>query len=613
MPLASDILDESNISERFDISVSRPTRFPNGVTISQGVLFDAFRQALAGAAIAPLVDQDGKVLSAEVSIAPDGVAVVSMDGKAFRFENSGLLASSIDKRNEFLEMAIAFHTLSQSEADRLGALSAKLDFSDDDFHEINDALLASQEAFAASLAPKVRSRKVALGDLLPAQASYWNQLATPLNDSTSLAEFIAAELRAQREFLLAGDARRAMKSISLSFSAPALVPIERFRTLDSETVLAMLEEATQFSDHFGLVGSFELCGDWFPRDARFGPIGDRLLDKLFSNLDRLKETCEIFSAGFTLAIARLHQHQELRRKPPFWRRLTAAAHASLLARAFEQSSIDPSSLFKWAMGVSGKAYYLSICLDLVREPSWRADWLNPKMLVPGAFGRAAAVVRRLPDGIAREEWTKRIDDARKSIGDSEIFAGYPDISESGPRKPPLLSEMGELTAPCKAFIDAPVVDNALVAGPIFYSFGIPAECVAPMVKLIADFRQTGMRWEDNAVQATMVLATYVAIQSGNVALADAIAEFMIENAGTLSAERASEIMFRLVECAGADGDRDNARKILARRLETFTLFLPATHLFDVHDSLTILQNLDVELAPLIGKAVAAARIGAKAA
>lgn len=614
-PLSSDVLADGGIAERFDIPISRPVQLSKDAVISQPVLFEAFRQALAGEVITPLVDQDGKTLSAEVSIDADGGGLVKIDSKGLRFENAGLLTADAANRSKFLEKTISRHTLSQHEVEKLRTTVTKGDISNDEFLAIIERLQTSQESFAGSLAPKMKSRQIGLRDLLPEDTSYWDQLIAPIGVSASLPEFIADELNLQRKFLLAGDPRKAMRSISLSFCAPALVPIELFKSQSAETVISMLDDAVQFADHFGLVGAFEICGDWLSRDPRFGPVGERLLDKLFSDTQRLKDTCSVYGAGFVLATARLHQHHELRRMPAFWRRVTVAAHASLIARAFVSSSIEPTSLFKWAMSVSGKAYYTSICLDSFDEPRWRPDWITPNILVPDAFGRVDAVLKRLPEGVANEEWTKRIDSARASIGDGGlILAIYPAIGESGARKQPVIDEMGDLSALYRGFIDNPTLDNFLMAGPLFFSFGIPAECVPLAAKQIAELRQSGMKWEDAKIQSVAMLAIYIAMQLKNVPLADAVAEFFIENASTIRAEgRASQMLFRLIECAAADPDRDNGRKVLARRLEGLAFIVEPAHLPDVYDSLKVLQKLDAELAQLLGKALAAARMGTKAA
>jgi hypothetical protein len=613
--LGSDVLANGNVAERFDIPVSRPVQLSKDAVIAQPILFKAFRQAMSGETISPLVDQEGKTLAAEVSMDAQGGGLVKIDGKGFRFENAALLSADAAKREEQLQHIIARHTLGKDAAESLRAEIAKPEFSDEKFLAAVEVLMTSQESFLASLSPKIKTRQIALGDVLPEQNSYWHQLTAPVRTSKSLTEFISNELLTQRQFLLAREPRKAMRAIALSFCAPGLVPLELLRTLNADAVLLMLEEATQFVDHFGLVGAFEICGDWLQRDSRFGPVGEKLLDRLFANEQSLKDRCWLYGAGFVLATTRLHQHQELRRIPAFWRRLTVGAHASLIVRAFASSSIDPHSLFKWAMGVSGKAYYCSICLDSVDEPRWRPDWLTPDMLIPDAFGRVDAVVKRLPEGVTNEQWTNRIEAARKLMGDNDaILATYPAIGESGTRPQPALQNMGELAGLYQALIDNPTVDNFLTAGPLFFSFGIPAECMTPAATVIAQLRQGPMKWDDGKIQAVAMLAIYLAMQLKDRTLADSVADFLIQNASTLAAERqATEILFRLIECSAADPYRQNGQKVLARRLETLAFVAPADHLPDIYDSLRVLQKLDMELAQLLGKAVAAARMGTEAA
>ncbi len=73
--LTSDVLAKSDLAERFDIAVNRPIELSPGTVIGQPELFSAFRQAMGGEVIAPLVDLDGKPVTAEVSI--DGQGTVS--------------------------------------------------------------------------------------------------------------------------------------------------------------------------------------------------------------------------------------------------------------------------------------------------------------------------------------------------------------------------------------------------------------------------------------------------------------------------------------------------------------------------------------------------------
>jgi hypothetical protein len=308
--LSSDLLGDGTIAERFDIPVSRPVQISAEVVLSQTVLFKAFRQALAGETITAIVDQAGKTLNAEVTVDAQGSGLLKIDGKGLLFENVRLLSSVPDERTNFLEQVISRHTLAQQEAEQLRAIVRGAAFSDEDFLAVVGTLQTSQESFSGVLSPKMKSRQIAVGDLLPEDTRYWNQLTAPVGPSKSLADFMDTELKSHRKILLAGDARKAMRSIALSFCAPALVPIELLREQDADVVLSMVDEAIQFADHFGLVGTFEICGDWLSRDPRFGPAGERLLDRLFSDPQGLKDTCSIYRLRYRRQYYERHQDAE---------------------------------------------------------------------------------------------------------------------------------------------------------------------------------------------------------------------------------------------------------------------------------------------------------------
>lgn len=225
------------------------------------------------------------------------------------------------------------------------------------------------------------------------------------------------------------------------------------------------------------------------------------------------------------------------------------------------------------------------------------------------------VDKRLPVGVTNSEWTSRIEGAGKLLGETGfIFTGYPAIGESGAVRQRSLEEMGDLATLYRAFIDNPTVDSILTAGPLLFSFGVPAECAAAAAKIIGELRRIAPKSQERKHQTAAMLATYIAVQLKDRILADAVADFLIENLSTLDAEgRSVETLFRLIECAAADLDRTNGRKVLARRLEILTFKVGAAHLADLHDSFRVLQTLDPELAELLGKAVASARMGTRAA
>jgi hypothetical protein len=611
--LSSDVLSDGSVARQYNFDISRPVELGDGTVMSQTDLFKAFRQGLAGESITPPVNQDRKPIAAEILFEDDGSAVVKTGENAFRFVDAGLLATDVTKRLKYLDKYLTRKTLAQIHAQSLRDLVSKPDFSDDDFLAAVAMLLTSPESFGDALRRKVDTRQISVGEILPDDARHWDQLTAPIRQSQSLTEFIEKELSAERGSLLRGEPRKAIRSIALSFCAPGLVPVESFRACDADAVHQMLEESTKFSDHFGLVGAFEICGDWFGRDSAFGPVGEKIMDLLFSDMQRLKDSCAMYAAAFVIAAARLGQHQEWRLKPAFWRRLSGAAHASLVVRACGLSDIDTKSLFSWAMSICGKAYYMSVCLDSRDEPRWRPDWIASNVLVADAVGRADAVLKRLPKGVRNPEWEKRVEKARDWIkeNNSELLASYPAIGESVRHQQPAFKDLGQLAKLYQTFVDDPTtLDNFLMLGPATYSFGIPSECVPAALKLITALRRDAAKSEDVKIEAATSLAAYIAVQYQDVALATAVADFCIQRGSTLRGDHiATEMIFRVIECAMADPDKENALRLLAQRLESMAFLVSPDRLPEVYDSLIILQTLDARLAQLLGRAIATARLG----
>lgn len=79
---------------------------------------------------------------------------------------------------------------------------------------------------------------------------------------------------------------------------------------------------------------------------------------------------------------------------------------------------------------------------------------------------------------------------------------------------------------------------------------------------------------------------------------------------TESSKPIFEIACRLVECTAAIEDRGEAARTLARRMETLAFIVPASDAADgVEATLGMLKRIKPDLAPLLGRALAGARLG----
>lgn len=613
--LASDVLADGTIAAEFEIPLSRPIRLTDTFVVSQPRLFNAFRRALQGKAVSLQPDKKSRRNTARVTIREDGSGIVAIGEQNLRFDCVGLLSKSRMARTEAFNQLMVRHTLAKEHRESVWALISQPSFSDTDFLECVGIIGTSPESFLETLAPLARARKISIGDLLPERTPHWDNLIGAPSDDSSLQEFINGALRDHRRQLITGDPGKAMRVLSLAFCAPELVPHDMVAELETNILVEMLEEATTFADHFGLVGAFEICAQSCQRDHRFDAIGSRLLEALFSNQDQLANRCWCFGVGVVLSTARLRQQAEMRQRPALWRRLVSAAYASLVVRALGPSNISGESLFKWSMQVSGKAYLGSAALDRADLPRWLPDWLVPRMLVPDAIGRVEAALKKISEDHVNPQWIHIVGQARAQLGDAaEIFMSYPAIGQ-GERRPPIdLENAGDLNRFYKRLIDDPTIENLVVLAPFFYSFGVPSECVAPTLLTIKHLRDNLSRWSDPMTQTAIQVATFIAVETHASDLADAIAECLIPSEANAADDFSiSAIVMRIVECAAAGEDHEQQLGVLAQRLERVAFLAAPDNSADLHDTLRVFQGLDPKLASLLGRAVAASRLGQKAA
>jgi hypothetical protein len=605
---------DGRIPEKYSIPTHRPAHLGSNISLHQERLLAAFRAVLAGKKISPLIDDNGKTIKATITFEDNGTATLKVGDAVFAFTYAGLLSPEPKQRLEYLEGYLKDRTLAVVYADELRSAVGRDGLSDEEFLSIIETLLTAQESFVQTVKAKVAARDLTNSDLLPDDPRYWDNLIAPLSGSQTLDLFLNTECEPERSRLLRGDPVRAFNAIALSFCAPALVPIQTFSNVSAENVLQMLEQAASFPDHFVAVGAFEICADRICRDIQFEAIGIGLLDHLLGDMDQLSNRCKFYAGIFAMTIARLAEHETLRRKPPFWRRLTAAAHSSLVLRSCDSDNAD--DFFKWAMEHSGKPFLFSVLLEGNLEPRWKPDWLTAKHLVADAFGRVDAAVNKIPEQLRPPAWLERIEKAREWIvaNHVDLYCILPAIGESARRKLISDEETHGFRSHYEKLYAEPNGDNLLMCGPGFYSVGITKDAIQACHAVLGQLQKGGSRWDEDNTQYVLQTLSFVAMQAQDVSLADAVADFCVEKTRELPDEGfALEILCRLIECASANSNRVQAMEALARRLESVASLAHASSLLDLHDTLRHLQALDETLSYSLGRTVAMARLGRKAA
>jgi hypothetical protein len=241
-------MSDGRISERYNIPTHRPAHLGAKVSLDQARLLAAFRTLLSGKKAAPLIDDSGKIIEAAISFDPNGTAQIKVADTVFSFPNAGLLSPNSEIRIQYLEVALKGRALAGIHADALRSKVARVELSDDEFLSVVEVLLTAQESFVQTVRAKVATRDLTNSDLLPDNLMHWDNLVAPHAGSQNLNDFLVNERQAEISRLMSAGIARALSAMSLSFCAPALVPIDTFKNVPSDEMLQTLERAASLPD-----------------------------------------------------------------------------------------------------------------------------------------------------------------------------------------------------------------------------------------------------------------------------------------------------------------------------------------------------------------------------
>ena len=377
-------------------------------------------------------------------------------------------------------------------------------------------------------------------------------------------------------------------------------------------MLDAIRHLTESGDPFALTGAFDLCAERVATDVRFIEAGDAILDKLFSDPDRLCRVFVSYGAAFVIATAHLAEHQILRHQPVYWRRLAAATHAALVTRTLGEASEENASLLHWAMQISGKSYYLSVVNDAHVEPRWRPDWLDPKHLAADVYGRLAAVRLRRPAALP-PSWLERLAKAEAwIIAQGKILAStFPAILQGAS---PLSHDKPAAGTPIAGLYDTlvrdPTIDNFLMLTPIIWAFGLQMEARDAVFAVVKSLHSVTKQGDADKAERVLGLAACAAVLTRDNELGEIVSQICIERAAALQKEDALlATVIIMLESSAANSDRDQAVATLAQRLEGLAFVSPTGVLDELAELLRILRGINEPLGNLLGRAMATARLG----
>jgi hypothetical protein len=606
--LVSAILEDQELVARFKVPSSpRRLQLTPTASVERDVLLTAFRDAAQVGSASVCIQVDGQSLEVVVRIDPDGGGTLEAPGHRIRYAHVGLWLNDVERRRQVLAQILSQHTVTEKFRQELDVLVESSQFEPDTLVEASQILNTSPEEFLHRLSSAASTKsQFDEADFLPEDERHWDNITATPTHSKTLVQYTNDELRTERQGRLSQNPVGAFEMLSLQFSAQESVPHDWFELQEVDLILQCVEQALQFEDPFGLIGAFEICARNFARDPRLIELGDRLLERLFSDKPRMFGRCAAFGAIFVLSTARLAMHARTRDRPVYWRRFSAATHAALVVRAVIDGLTD--DIFDKAMKMRQDSYMLSVYAEMRESPRWKPEWIDPHSLAADVYGRAIQAVQRIPDSELPPSWVTPLSQAAEWIAElgTARHAFFPSLTQ-GERLVVPLPVPDDVIARLMEFVQAmkehPTPDDLNRLVNLIEMVGVTPEVVEgvrePIRGILAENRKNLDQFP-----ALLTLSGRMAVLSRDAVLAEAVATELLQAAQSAPDGVPVFIsVIRLLECAAADPDVVRAQETLTHRIEYLAGIVPAGKAaLRLMLALKSLRRAHSAFAPMLGRA-----------
>jgi hypothetical protein len=434
--IGNAVISNGALADRLGVPTTVSSSFANGgPTFDRGQMVDCIRRVLTGEVEVTLRDINEAYWQVSADPEDEFSVVFSRRQEVFRY--SGNWMFSPDESLRVLNFKAECSRLG-IRGEELEGLSAKLRERTWTAEEANvfltigkDTAIGQRERVEALFA----SQRFNAVDLVPQRYDYYTNLVGVRGDASSLLDYAIGPGADQLDKLMNSGAQDGLEQLFLIAGHPGLIVDHQLKAVTNDDFAKALARAVRSGDMYTKLGALAVAlqtyGQWSDIDDPIQQLTTAILDADVT--DASGSGFSSTSAFFVLVYGELARTKVLANHPPFWRRLAAMTHASLLARAFAGSSLNKASVLDWVLHQRPSEFLVQSYCDLREEPRWLPDYIVAQQLKDDFIGRIAGLVNLHSESFAGTKLQEVFftDDSalKKSIRFPQAF--YPSVVEGG--------------------------------------------------------------------------------------------------------------------------------------------------------------------------------------
>jgi hypothetical protein len=266
---------------------------------------------------------------------------------------------------------------------------------DDEFGELHNEIKETPIRVATLVKTEITRGESSFSTIIPRSSHYFNSLVGEYQQSLNIVEYASSEAKKHISQLMswrAYDGFLLALLLSSHSSLPSTIDINR---LNEDTLVQAYDWLKVKGDRISQLGAIEIGLSILDKHPKIEPYIANLIQQIRDdNCNDGHSRFMLLSALIVLVDGEFARTRIFCEKPPFWRRLSSIAQASLIEREIISLPVDVTDFSKWALQTRAQLYYLQGMSDLRQEPRWQPDSVSATQLKAEFIGRIINVANQ---------------------------------------------------------------------------------------------------------------------------------------------------------------------------------------------------------------------------
>lgn len=397
----ADIANDPDFRDHYGVSLDATITFPaQQVAVRRSVLHAAIRELYNhGKTSVSIAATDGQTVQLSIEVGLKPLIFMTVEHIRLQAPTFWMLADDPAIRLVNFEDEVGGLNLPADLIDSWRARIEKASLNDDEIEEFIAVVKSTPEQVEDAIRSELQKPEGSASVLVPNNPAYFQGLIGRRDKAANVGEYVDGSARHQIKRLLKWDFKRGLAQCLLFCANSQLSALIDIADRDEDEVQEFFEWLVENGDRFSQIAGVEVG----IRSIAFFP---RLEPLLVGFLEEIRDEDTSDDAGrsaltmnlFVFVDGELARTRIFANEPPYWRRLAAISHASVIERVIIENDGergDTSELLR----LRSEQFFMQTLADLRQEPRWPPDLMNVAQLRLEFLMRARIAGQEMKDVI----------------------------------------------------------------------------------------------------------------------------------------------------------------------------------------------------------------------